>query len=565
MKHHNNQPSASNDEAYLEFRVGPLHFCAPALDVVGIISPPEMIHVPVSEDLLVSCFSHHNETVTVLSMHNKFGLPLTRSENKTHIILAYVDDGLKGFWVDQAMDLVQLDSFGISADYFPGEGKAYSNFLTREEEIILQTSFQRLYQCGKSSLIWIQGADANEAAEDDESTTTEITGVGTEGKNYNSDKDLKAEAEKIEPLSESVDIENEPAGNGPVEDEPAVKQLASSSGEFKKNPLSPSSPTAAKAIAYTRYRNVSCSIPSAPEPIERLEPVQAHAYMYNRDKGLKKEAEKHEPPSESVNIENEPAVKQPASSSNEFRKNPLSPGAPAAARARAFTDNRNASHSIPYVPEPTERLEPVHAHAYMHSSTSENKPEIKRADKDNDTVIIAVALLLLLAVTLGGVFWLDSDSGSAISRPEKLPDRRDSKPKEVQIVSAPDTEKLIEQAPPVIETPQNQSQNEVAQEDAAIIQPSGSARFFELRINEQQDTNLHAISSFEPVAQQQENEPVSNEQIFTHVVVKGDTLWHITRRYLDDPNRYPELAAASHIDNPHRIYPGDVIRVIVSR
>jgi len=46
-----------------------------------------------------------------------------------------------------------------------------------------------------------------------------------------------------------------------------------------------------------------------------------------------------------------------------------------------------------------------------------------------------------------------------------------------------------------------------------------------------------------------------------HVVVKGDTLWDITRRYIGDPFRYPELARLSQIRNPDLIYPGDRVKI----
>jgi chemotaxis signal transduction protein/nucleoid-associated protein YgaU len=46
-----------------------------------------------------------------------------------------------------------------------------------------------------------------------------------------------------------------------------------------------------------------------------------------------------------------------------------------------------------------------------------------------------------------------------------------------------------------------------------------------------------------------------------HVVARGDTLSAIARRYLGDGLRYPELAQLSRIENPHRIYPGDVVRI----
>jgi hypothetical protein len=49
----------------------------------------------------------------------------------------------------------------------------------------------------------------------------------------------------------------------------------------------------------------------------------------------------------------------------------------------------------------------------------------------------------------------------------------------------------------------------------------------------------------------------------THVVKKGDTLWDISQKFLNDPWLWPEIWHVNpQVDNPHLIYPGDVLNLV---
>jgi hypothetical protein len=51
-----------------------------------------------------------------------------------------------------------------------------------------------------------------------------------------------------------------------------------------------------------------------------------------------------------------------------------------------------------------------------------------------------------------------------------------------------------------------------------------------------------------------------------HVVVKGDTLWDISAKFLNTPWKWPELwqVNKAEIKNPHLIYPGDIVYLIMT-
>ena len=64
---------------------------------------------------------------------------------------------------------------------------------------------------------------------------------------------------------------------------------------------------------------------------------------------------------------------------------------------------------------------------------------------------------------------------------------------------------------------------------------------------------------------------ISNENLESvfnwkkHTIIRGDTLWALSERYLNDPFRYSDLARWSNIKNPDKIYPGNEVSYNTSK
>lgn len=65
-----------------------------------------------------------------------------------------------------------------------------------------------------------------------------------------------------------------------------------------------------------------------------------------------------------------------------------------------------------------------------------------------------------------------------------------------------------------------------------------------------------------PVAAEEAVKEIPHESGLYYTIQKGDTLWDLSKRFFDSPDLWPDLwNKNSEIANPHRIYPGERIRV----
>lgn len=577
------------DSNLLLFQVGPVPCCVDSDTAQIVIEPPAHITaIPGSNAYRPGLMVYAKRAVSVYDVRTKFNLS---TEQRGKIIITEMGNQLFGFWVDriQAVLLSSEGKWQILPTECPKE--LFEAVFMYKEQLIFKTNFNALAkaQVDTQTQRFIKKL-LNEEKIKEETLTTKTTSR------------LKSPSQ-AEVKEDKKPTKSLPEKNKPIQPEPSIKPLEKATANLKTD-------LSRKISNTNRSKNIikkSTPISTNPANILPKNNTPNNAIKTERNKTLKRLLTKD---SQHSNLSQ---IKQ-ASSLNSHSNTEKSPFINKTVENKTPIKARkevNNVHETGVIKEsnnrPIENQEPTN-----------NNNEIKQ-----QSGIFASILLLVLVIGIPVLSWFlffDTQTTDARQTKQRYQPLTATKEQTTEIkelstypVSAREItlekeeitiDKAISKNEPTNidhlensitstkEAKEEIQSTEIINTDntITITIDDSDAEFNETDLLEDKTDNVitskkedkETTERIDTESRNQEDSvsiklettnPTSNDKIkqlpshsakrIIHIIVKGDTLWHIANRYIHNPYKYPQLAKLSKIKNPDLIYPGNKVIIII--
>lgn len=576
-----------NPQSLLTFRVGPVLCCAPSLPVRSIITPPKLTHIAGSEPAQPGIFKHGSHIVKVFDLRLKFGVDASEQTHPGNLIVTISEAGNYAFWVDQILDV-----FG-----FPAEGwgnlppaiprGVFSRTLLLNNKIHLYTEFEKLANIRDLGYLkhYIQQLSEKKPEH-------AISKDSHKEKTAKSISQVKVDETKQPAISTTDEKEsNEEIKSADVlksNDEIKSTDVIKSREETKASSTTPSS-VARSSLTKTNEQTFSHT------PVDKI-PLTGEKNKTTATSSLSSQVnspshEKRRTTQTSEDVRSSataPSVfnkKHETTSSNSIdRQSQHQP------TSYSKTENTLSKRSD------VSALKNTTTFSSGSKSSSQSSSQF---EKDQSNFGIAIFFILLLLLPIGGIYYyLSEETASPYMYKKENLSTSTVKPLNTNVPAT----NLADKEPPLIQKEATLIPEPVIKDKSAttdFLDETDLIENSEYRADITQDENEITITIHQPAPDKESHvtksvitplsveEDIKDETVIdtapvkslpqeeldktiapakiineiTHTVVKGDTLWAIAKKYVKDPFLYPELARLSNIKNPHRIYPGNRVRI----
>lgn len=538
-------------QSLLTFRIGPVLCCAPSLPVRSIITPPKLTHPPGSDSSQPGIFKHGSHIVKVIDLRQKFGVELSEQTQPGNLIITTFEKESFAFWVDQILDVFDFPTEGWGGLPAAIPRGVFSRILLLNNKIHLYSEFEKLASINDLGYLkqYIQQLKESEVKE-------------------RKIKEQQTKKHEVKEKQAILDAKKEILVTKDINPEKVTSIKSNPVSEVRKTPNIKNNNTV-----------------TASKDSKTLNPAPAHNVQANK---IKTPAAKTRiVPTVNPSVEKQQQKIKPTTASAQDIKNSND-------KTSINVNNKNeVLNKEPLTP---------------HSS-------INVEDESSSFGVIVLFILILSSLTAGGYFLfidITSNNYKTTQKPSSVNTEVENTIEEPSFLQTDDFEEIFPIQQQIYAETENKS---IDDKDTKTINTSLSIQNMETKNKNnaviknteeklyradisQQDNDItitlhQPIKSEEPhqaeavitaqplddniitekalgtpsVKKLKESElkngikPKKTINVIIHIVVKGDTLWAIAKKHVHNPFLYPELARLSNIKNPHRIYPGNRVRI----
>jgi chemotaxis signal transduction protein/LysM repeat protein len=511
-------------DALLLYRVGPVYCCSPSLVVEAVIMPPKLTHPPGTTDAEPGVFKTVQGIVKAVDLRKRFGVDKEDWSDPGRIIIIEIEGGHAGLWVDDIVDVIQFPQKGWADVPAAIPKRVFSRTLLLNDVVQLYADFEKIYNFRETGYLRKHIENLKSIKEKELSEQKE----SLKAVNYPVIDGDNDHGSLHEDISESVGL--------------GLQVIKTVSKEVKSIDLSKSVVDERK-IKPLVYEN---KLDKSSFSIDKKESINNKAKSLRED--VKKEQEKiltkvtNKQYIEKVNLDSEMLEKQ--ADINKLNN------------SRSFSDL--GLFLILCVLAALLLVGGYKLFDMPAKSVSEimdvpsNAIAIKKSVEkiENDTVMKAPEALpeeLVVEKNASEVLGEDSESASTFHADIQENDEG------LVIVLTQSME---------VDEPALASVLVLREGRKSVIEESSKREEGALKESSLDKIKQQKLKNEEEKIKQTTEINKQIEKVIVHVVVKGDTLWYIAKRYINNPFRYPELARLSHIKNPDLIYPGNKVKII---
>lgn len=573
--------------ALLLYRVGPVLMCSPTLQVESVIVPPAISRANAVSDDEPGMFRSMYGMVRVVDLRVRFGVDAAQRKQPGQIVIVEVVGGHAGFWVDEIEDVIAFPQTGWSQVPSHVPGSVFSRALLQGDDIRLYAEFDRLDSFKASGYLREHIRSLQQAAQTEEAP---------------------AEFKKtpVQAVTHPVGSAAVPATGIDIDVKPNSHAVGDSTAKLAESLANRPADKPMPSRSPARQPKPPAAALNARQSSASHRPSSAGRVMPHRQTDAEQAPDRrlHHPSPPVQNTQKAattlPTADQASRATGDSLQTQPTPSATAQDSIAAgwlwwlvplllllvllfmFVQNSRLLQGLVAeneTPSQQSRIDlqddtaPVVALKTASNHVDQNTPEMP-VDKIATVADTANAQpAVQLADELAGVLYIEPETGDLTitvnDYQEDYPaeDQADVVgPVEEQLTQLPEADTLqagVQQAGAPergAETEQQQAapspENQTVDSELMPMDKKQDQPVTQVSINEMEKSPAAEVEAAKPAEQKSRR--------LQHIVVKGDTLWSITGRYINKPWLYPEIARLSNIDNPHLIYPGQRVIIVLN-